>query len=101
MQTKNIKFDPLGRGLTIIENIYYENHRGKTNHRERAQMLKILKRVIDNELTDQQRRCVILYYFRHMKMRDIASELGVSPSTVSRHIKAALRKMKKIGDYYA
>lgn len=50
------------------------------------------------ELTDRQRELIEMYYLKGMSMTEIANELGVSISTVSRTImrgKARIRKYFK------
>ena len=75
-------------------------NQGSDNRPERERMRKILMRAIRHELTDRQRDCILLFYIDGMKMRDIASRLGLSASTVSRHISAATRKLRKVASYY-
>ena len=75
------------------------NH-GSTNRSERERMKKILSRAIRHGLTERQRVCVVKYYLEGMKMKDIARELGLSRSTVSRHISAATLKLRKVASYY-
>ncbi|MBQ6153588.1 MAG: sigma-70 family RNA polymerase sigma factor [Ruminococcus sp.] len=73
---------------------------GETNRLQRERMKRILTRAIREELTDRQRSCLILYYLKGMKMREIARTLMLSTSTVSRHIRTAERKLRRIADYY-
>ena len=73
---------------------------GETNRLQRESMKRILTRAIREELTDRQRSCLILYYLKGMKMREIARLLMLSTSTVSRHIRTAERKLRRIADYY-
>jgi len=74
------------------------------------QFLKLMKdpnrpggRIFDavyTELTARQREMVTLYFVRQMPMRDIARELGVNVSTVSRTIargKVRLRRALQYG----
>lgn len=63
-------------------------------------MKRILSRAIRHELTDRQRQCLTMYYLDGIRMKDIAGTLGLSASTVTRHIAAATRKLRKIADYY-
>lgn len=61
---------------------------------------KLLTKAIDEELTARQKEMVELYYLRQMRMVDIADELKVSVSTVSRTLKrgrARLRRCLKYG----
>ena len=66
---------------------------GSTNYREREAMSKSLKRALDVSLTQRQRLCLTMYYNDEMTMGQIAQELGVTESTVSRHIKAARKRL--------
>ena len=75
-------------------------NQGSTNRPERERMKRILSRAIRHGLTDRQRLCVTKYYLEGMKMKDIALELGLSKSTVSRHITAATRKLRKVASFY-
>lgn len=73
---------------------------GATNRAQIERMKKILIRAISSELTARQRDCLMLYYIKNMKMREIARTLSLSPSTVTRHIKAAKEKLRRIAQYY-
>ncbi len=73
---------------------------GTDNRREIERMKRILSRAVRSELTARQRECLTLYYLHSMKMRDIARALSISPSTVTRHIKAAKARLTKIAKYY-
>lgn len=64
-------------------------------------MKKILHKAIQNELTERQRTCIMKYYYQEMKIKDIAAELGLNNSTISRHISSATRKLRKIAQYYS
>ena len=59
-----------------------------------------LKMLIANELTDMQRICATAYWLEGEKQKDIASHLGLHKSTVSRHIKAAKKKLQNVAQYY-
>lgn len=61
------------------------------NNRRRA-LLKLVSQVINNELSAQQRTCVVLVKVKGYSQKDTAKELGVNPSTVCRHLQAAERK---------
>ena len=73
---------------------------GSDNRSERERMKRLLKRAIRHELTDRQRICVTMYYLEGMKMKEIARSLDLCESTVSRHISAAARKLRRIASYY-
>ncbi|MBQ5397896.1 MAG: sigma-70 family RNA polymerase sigma factor [Ruminococcus sp.] len=63
-------------------------------------MKELAKKAILNELTDKQRYCLCQYYITGRSMKSIAAELGVNPSTVTRHIKKATQRIKRIAAYY-
>ena len=79
---------------------YYLSLRGSDNRPELERMKRILGRAIRRELTDRQRECLSLYYLEGMRMKDIAREMSLSSSTVSRHISAATKKLRRIAAYY-
>ena len=73
---------------------------GCSNRFERERMKQILSRAMRHELTERQRDCLTMYYLEGMKMKDIASVLHLSKSTVTRHIQSATRKLQKVASYY-
>ena len=79
---------------------YYLWQNGSDNSAERERMKQILHRAIKLELTERQRDCIIMYYIKRMNMNDIATALGLTKSTVSRHIKSGISKLKKVAFYY-
>ena len=82
----------------IVDFSTYED--SDTNIRDIKKMKQILCKALKSELTERQRQCVTMYYYDDMKMKEIASTLSLSPSTVTRHIKAAQRKLKNVAKYY-
>lgn len=73
---------------------------GKTNSADRARMKKFLNMAIDKELTEKQKHCLTEYFFNGKRMYIIAKEMNLNPSTVTRHIKAAQKRLKNIASYY-
>ena len=71
-----------------------------TNSESRKQMKIILSKAITTELTEMQRICIVEHYINDKKQKEIAKELGLNNSTVSRHIAAAIRKLRNIASYY-
>lgn len=97
MKTKFINFT--GQN---INKIFYDQQtkNGSTNDESIKRMKKILFSAINSELTDKQRLCLIEYYINGKKGKDIAEELALNPSTVSRHIAIARKKLQHIASYY-
>ena len=79
---------------------YYLSQHGSDNRSERERMKRVLMRAVRYELTDRQRECLTMHYLEGMKMKDVARSLGLSSSTVSRHIASAVRKLRKVAAYY-
>ncbi|MBQ5347490.1 MAG: sigma-70 family RNA polymerase sigma factor [Ruminococcus sp.] len=78
----------------------YDYVNGSTNNAEIEKMKNILRNAIASSLTERQRYCICRYYLDGIKMKKIAEELNIYPSTVSRHIDSAKRNLKKIADCY-
>ncbi len=56
--------------------------------------------VVENCLTGRQKQCLLMYYYENMKLTDIARKLGISVSSVSRHIKKAKFIISQKSEYY-
>ena len=55
----------------------------------------IAKNIIKNELSPRQKQILVLYYKEQKTMPEIARQLGVNISTVSRTLAAARVKLKR------
>ena len=81
--------------------LYYNDFNDSDdNSHEVEKMKKILYKAIDGELTDKQRYCICEYYLSGRSMKNIASDLNVNPSTVTRHIQSAKRRLRRVAEYY-
>ena len=63
-------------------------------------MIKIMRSVIENELSERQRQMIGLYYFRRMNVPEIAEMLGVNRSTVSRTLSRGRRNILEKMKYF-
>lgn len=97
MKTKIIHFTDENTN-TILFSSFVPN--GTTNSESRRKMKEIISKAIVTELTDMQRICLTEHYLNDKKQKEIASELGLNASTVSRHITKARRKLQNIASYY-
>lgn len=79
--------------------LHEQGKNGGDNRMQIAQMKAILKLAVESELTNAQRNCLLAYY-SGKKQKEIAAALGLSPSTVCRHIQNAKRKLIKLREYY-
>ena len=83
-----------------VNRVEFETYNSNgTNESSIDKMKQILCLALQCELTRRQRQCLELYYYKNLKKYEIASALSISPSTVTRHIKAAEKKLKSIAKY--
>lgn len=66
-----------------------------SNNNQLEIIKKTLKLVIVSELTIRQREILILYFYKKLKMTEIATILKINKSTVSRTLKRAIQKIHK------
>ncbi len=78
---------------------FYLRNSGDTNSESRAATVKYLKSCIEHGLTEQQKICITMVVLQNQKQKDVANALGLSASTVSRHVNAAKRKLKKYSEF--
>ena len=71
----------------------------ETNDEQLSRLKKNLTLAIQNELTPHQQRALLMRYSEGKNMTEIAGILGVSPSTVSRTISRALKRLRKALQY--
>lgn len=57
-------------------------------------MAASMRSAVDEELTPRQRQLVYMYYIDQMRMQDIADELGLHVSSVSRTLKRGRKRLK-------
>jgi len=62
---------------------------------EREELLLQLQQVIDNNLTEQDRRVLSLHYDEEMTYAETATVLGISASAVNKHITRSLAKIRE------
>lgn len=56
---------------------------------------RLLREIIQNELTEAQRLCIVGVYYNEMKQSEIAKELGIPENTVKSNLLRAKAKIKK------
>lgn len=67
---------------------------------ESEESRRIVTDIINNSLSEEIRRTVILFYFNEMSIKEIAAALGVPEGTVSRRLNSARHKIKKEVEKY-
>lgn len=66
---------------------------------ERQRLLKAMRLAVEGELTPRQRFCIQKRIFEQDSVTHIADALGVNPSTVTRHIQRACKRLGKVLGY--
>lgn len=73
---------------------------GETNRREREEYRRFLYRAIKTQLTHRQTQVMLLYYFEGKNITEIAQELGLNKSTVSRTLRRSLNRLTDLARLY-
>ena len=73
---------------------------GQTNRREREEYRRFLYRAIKTQLTHWQTQVMLLYYFEGKNITEIAQELGLNKSTVSRTLRRSLNRLTDLARLY-
>ena len=66
-----------------------------SENEEREELLQELQRVIDDNLTEQDRRVLQLHYDEEMTYQETATVLGISTASVNKHITRSLAKIRE------
>ena len=62
---------------------------------DQEELLQKLQQIINDNLTEQDRRVLSLHYEEEMTYEETASVLGISSSAVNKHITRSLAKIRK------
>lgn len=81
-------------------NALFSDENETDKYSKRANVKRVLLRVIENELTERQKQIINLYYFKNMNIVSIAEKLEVSPASVSITMKRARNTIIKYMQYY-
>lgn len=82
----------------IIEMANAEN--ASDNSETIAKVKKIMVKIIKNDLTPRQKELIMLYYYKNMKVTEIAEMLNIDHSTVSRTLSRARKNIMERLKYY-
>lgn len=97
MRNKYLSLNNFTESLIGISNYQKDMFSKDSDYKK---MLEVLVRAIDGELTERQKECVVLYYGRQLKLKEISLELNISESTVSRHLKKSRKRLAQVLKYY-
>lgn len=72
---------------------------GENNQATLAAVKAVLPFFMKQELNPMEQQCTNLYYVKELAQRQVAEQLGISQSTVSRNLKKARRKLARYLSY--
>jgi len=67
----------------------------ESSNEEREELLRELQQVINDNLTERDRRVLQLHYEEEMTYQETATVLGISSSAVNKHITRSLAKIRE------
>ena len=77
----------------------WERENGEDNSEQLARLRRNLRKAREQELTTRQREMVSLYYDQGMTIPQIAEQLGLNRSTVSRTLRRARERLYRFLQY--
>lgn len=69
--------------------------RGGSNQRQREEYRRFLYRAIKTQLTQRQKQVVMMHFFDGLTLTEIAKQMCVNKSTVSRTLSRALDRLNR------
>jgi RNA polymerase sigma factor (sigma-70 family) len=63
----------------------------------KSEITPLIMEIIENELTEMQRKCIKLYFLYEKTQQEVAHELGISRRVVTQHIHGIRRRGNQIG----
>lgn len=78
---------------------FYDLISEESNSKKIQSAANLVGKVIASELTERQRQCVSLYFYGGLTMPEIALELGINKSSVSRAIGRAKTRIERSMKY--
>ncbi len=77
---------------------WYHQH-GADNSQTLQRLLTYLPQAVEQELTARQRQIVEMYFYNEMSVCQIAQELSLNPSSVSRTLHRATDRLMRVLRY--
>lgn len=66
--------------------------------KRKAELIRWTRRQMGRKLTQRERRCIELYYFRAMTLEEVGREIGKSASTACRTIQQSIKKLRNAAE---
>lgn len=85
----NTPYDPLDLASLRL----WKQDQSGSNSQQTQRLLTNLPLAVEEELTDRERQILRMHFTQNMRVTEIARELGVQKSTVSRTLSRAAEKL--------
>ncbi len=72
---------------------------GSSNKEALRVAKEVLRKALEQELTARQLQCVRLYFFEELTEEEVGLGLGISKSTVCRHLQRAKKRLSRAVSY--
>lgn len=96
---KEICYDPSILEAIVPAHVPGDNGDKEEKKEERARFVRSkmreVRKVMTRNLTARQNECLTLYYLRGHPQREVAARLGIHQTTVSQHIRYAVKKLRR------
>ena len=100
---KEISYDPSVLEAIFPAPVHGDDGAEEKRKEERARFVRSkmreVRKVMAQHLTNRQNECLTLYYLRGHRQREIGTSLGIHQTTVSQHIRYALKKLRSLVSY--
>lgn len=93
--TKNKREVLLNENDTTFENLADNDNIIPEEILQSLEKQRLVRGIIDTQLTSMQRLCIIAYYYNEQKQSEIAQELGIPENTVKTNLSRAKTKIKE------
>lgn len=91
--------DAFENSIEEISEYLYEYETNTGNSFTVGVMKNMIPIILEKELTDRQRECIELAYFKNMSQRQVAKKLWLTQPTVKKHIDNGCERMRNILKY--
>lgn len=95
---KEIPFDPFYLDAVVRAPVPVdkreEERKRKSHERFVKERMRAVRKAMRQRLTPRQNDCLRLYYLRARSQRAIAATLGIHQTTVSQHLRYAVKKLR-------
>lgn len=92
---KKVSFD-LCENLLPDTKLIYQN----SNTKDIKKIQNVVLKALQEQLTNRQKQITLMYFFDKKKITQIANELSLNKSTVSRTVHSSIKKLNNILKYY-